>query len=390
MGKKKVKNKYWKSIPKELRYMCSAEVRGCSHYYIGAILKYLINNMFSCDTFISGVSPYEVITWIDTVFERVFFPLEHRQEDWEAHKEEIRYVLNRSEELLLKIAPKDLENGHRTCSDKRYKIIDYAQRLTLYFGVLYMFTGEEKELQGRLKQLRLYSEQNVRYMLSHKKADEYAGWDDWGEYHYTGMHEWQIVNWLCLEWLPNVAAKKQFAQEYERYVLFLHELKDEVSSKACVRLWGMAEEHLKGIYNEILDELYDRLEDETDDRQFLKKDIGHFEKMLNESMQRCDVGSSGSTLVDNTNENEFIPSTQYPKRWFKFTKKLRKLMKNNPSLPVTVIPSLGINNDDLDCAVTCVHDYKTRKPMEKIILIHDSGKAFTKCIESDQLDLPFH
>lgn len=170
MKKKNHRGKYWKGIPEELKLMCLAEVRGTGHYCTRPVLKYLLDHMNECDTYIFGTMPYEVIRWIDTAVEMCLFPLEQHEKDWTESLEDIRQVLYRSEELLKRVAPADYREGYRTSYDNRYEcnVIEYAQKLDVYFCVLYMFSEKWDKLQERLKLLLTDTEQNVR----HKGGDQ--------------------------------------------------------------------------------------------------------------------------------------------------------------------------------------------------------------------------
>ena len=70
-------------------------------------MKYLLDHMNDCDTYIMETSPYEVLRWIDTAVEMCLFPLEHHEDDWKENKIDIHRVLNRAEELLQRVAPAD-------------------------------------------------------------------------------------------------------------------------------------------------------------------------------------------------------------------------------------------------------------------------------------------
>ena len=162
--------------------------------------------MNECDSYNFGITPYDVIRWIDTAVEMCFFPLEWHENDWIENIEDIRKVLARSEELLLKVAPADYKEGHRTSYDSQHEfsVIEYIQKLDVYFCVLYMFTGEWQKLQDRLdQQLILETERNVRDMLCSEHAAEYAAMDDWAEFHYPGTDGWEPINWLCRESIPH-------------------------------------------------------------------------------------------------------------------------------------------------------------------------------------------
>ena len=99
MKKKKGDKKYWKGVPDELRFMCLAEIHSVGgHYCIQPILKYIADHMHDCDSDGSGTTPFDVVRWIDIVFETCMFPLEYREPNWRSFEKEISQILNRSEE----------------------------------------------------------------------------------------------------------------------------------------------------------------------------------------------------------------------------------------------------------------------------------------------------
>lgn len=264
MEKKKDHKNYWKNFPEELKLMCLAEVQGTGHYSTALVLKCLADHMDECDSYNFGITLYDVIRWIDTAVEIYLFPLEWHEKDWIANTEDIRKVLVRSEELLHKVAPADYKERHRASYDNKHEfsIIEYIQKLDVYYCVLYMFTEEWQKLQDRLDQLISDTEHNVKYMLCSEHAVEYAAIDDWAEFHYPGTDVWEPINWLCRESIPDSNARKLFAQSYEKYVMFLNDLdKDEWHGKALSHMIINAEKRLKHFSELILDEIEDYLED---------------------------------------------------------------------------------------------------------------------------------
>ena len=49
-----------------------------------------------------------------------------------------------------------------------------------------------------------------------------------------------------------------------------------------------------------------------------------------------------------------------------------------PALPVVASFRIGIDDGELDCSVSHVHDHNTGKFREKIIVIHDTKDTFIK------------
>lgn len=300
---KKASRNYWKGIPEELKLMCLAEVRGTGHYCTRPVIKYLLDHMDYCDSYIFGTTTYEVIQWIDTAVEMCLFPLEQHDAIWIENLTDIQKILYRSEELLKKIAPADYREGCRTSYDHRYKfnIIEYAQKLDVYFCVLHMFAEEWDRLQERLKLLLADTEQNVRHMLSDKDAEKYAAWDDWAEYHYAGTDAWEPINWLCREFLPGGNARKLFARSYQEYAIYLVELENSRErSAALTHLRTNAENRLKHICDLILDEICDEKENAAEDDKRLLADEAEFEEMLRLSDDRSNnLGKKADNAAEN-------------------------------------------------------------------------------------------
>lgn len=78
----------------------------------------------------------------------------------------------------------------------------------------------------------------------------------------------------------------------------------------------------------------------------------------------------------------------YHEKWDSFTKKLRRLTNENPSLPVVVSPQSFDSDSSIDCAIAYVHEKLTGEPKEKIILIHNVDDNHLDKI-SDDIDIPF-
>ena len=81
------------------------------------------------------------------------------------------------------------------------------------------------------------------------------------------------------------------------------------------------------------------------------------------------------------------PPGFYHEKWDFFTMKLRRLIKENPSLPV-VVSSQSFNPDgNIDCDIAYVHEKSTGEAKEKIILIYNLNDNYLDEILDD--DIPF-
>ena len=279
MKMKKGKTKFWKGVPDELRYMCLANIRSSAKSYcIAPALEYLGDHLLDCDYYVFGTTPYDIIKWIDIVFETCLFPLEVHEEVWRANSDAIWRILNRSEELLNKYAPSDYKQGCRTSFEniQEFNAVEYAQKLNVYFCVLFMITEDWKRLFPYLENVVSDSERNVDNMILYEDAMKYVNSDDWAEYHYVGVDKWEPINWLYRESLPNDKAQKMYAQAYEEYAIFLFEkCSTDADSQAQIGLHRKAEERLLRLCNYFVDE-------ETCNARDRKR----FEKMIERSEKR--------------------------------------------------------------------------------------------------------
>ena len=71
-----------------------------------------------------------------------------------------------------------------------------------------------------------------------------------------------------------------------------------------------------------------------------------------------------------------------------FTKKLKKIMKQNPSLPVVLLLPGGVYAGNLECDVAYVHDPVSGAFREKIIEIH-SRNTEHQAFENYDIEPPF-
>ena len=82
----------------------------------------------------------------------------------------------------------------------------------------------------------------------------------------------------------------------------------------------------------------------------------------------------------------------YHRKWKDFTRDLRKLMRENPTLPVVVSVPDGTEDREIACTLTYVHDPRTGDFREKIILIHKAVRVrpeFLDLTDDDLAELPF-
>lgn len=289
MKKRNRKDIYWKGCPEELRLMCQAELLSREQYCTKPVIKYLIDHIYECDTFMTGVTVYDVIHWIDRGMETCLFPLELYYKEWIENIEDIRTILNRSEELLRRIAPEDLDESYRLTYDDLIGtcIVEYAQKLDVYFSILYMFTEEWENLQDSLNNLLLDTERNIKSMIFYDDCEKFVSCDDWAEdYHYTGTEKWEPINWIYKECIPCEKAIKLYGKVYEQYTLFLNDLNNSLKSKACEHLCIKAENRLMKLCDFILTEIDDEIEFSEGDEKELSADKNFYVTILNNSLER--------------------------------------------------------------------------------------------------------
>ncbi len=285
---KKKNNPFWKGVPDQLRYMCLADLSGTYDCYCTeAILKYLLDHMNDHDSFIHNVTPYDVIRWIDKAFETSLFPLEQHEDAWLDHIDEITQILNRSEELIQIYAPSDYRDGYITTDDDeaRIDIIGWAQKLDIYFSVLYMYTENWEKLRERLGRLLEDTKANIFNTLIFFHDNVYATANDDTEHHYWGMDRIEPIYWLSKESLPQGKATEIYAETLEKYALYLYELKSSMPS-VCSKLHKRAEERLRVMCDSILDTIYDSQESE-DDGFIAADDSKKYDEMYFMSEERC-------------------------------------------------------------------------------------------------------
>ena len=386
MKKKKSNKKLWKGVPDELRFMCLADIHSVGqHYCIEPILKYVIDHMHDCNSTISGTTPFDVIRWVDIVFESCMFPLEFHEASWRSFISELSQILNRSEELLRRVGPSDYNTGFRTVDDgsRPAKIIELAQKLDVYFCVLYMYTEDWSSLQKRLEMLRADTQRNVQHLLSSIDAMRFAMQDDWAEYHYPGVDSWEPLNWLMREYIPGGKARKLLAQVFERYVLFLNEQSRSINStEASILLRRKSEERFRELCNMVLEEIEACQEDTSIDKDDL---LLGMEKILYEDMYQRSLDRFPEEEICET--STATEQMSYHGKYGAFTKKLQTLMKDYPTLPVVVLQN-GKGKNGAACSIAYVHDTTTGEFREKIIAVYALPNRASETIE-DNNDLPF-
>ncbi|MBP3817286.1 MAG: hypothetical protein J6H31_03205 [Butyrivibrio sp.] len=295
-----IKKNNLQEIPHELYDLLRANVHGSGHNNTVSILKYLMNHMSECDSYIFDTIQYDVIHWIDEAMMKCLFPLELKAEEWIAESNYIHKILKRSEELLEKVAPKDFKEGYITHIKQHYtkNIIEYAQRLNVYFCALYMFTGDYDNLQKWLDQLLVYTENNISHLISDETESRLIHGEDWSKIQFEGTYKWEPLNIFCCHPLPDNKSRELVSYVYENYVLFLYKLSKGRGnySQICKCLYEKAEKCLYDLCYQILEEINRCIQENgeyTDEMLINEKE--EFETML------CRIDERGFIKI-NTNK----------------------------------------------------------------------------------------
>ena len=282
MGKKK-RHDYWKGFPDDLKFMLLAHARGFGSYCIRPVILWLKDHLEYCDSFMYDTNIYDVLRWIFEAFDMCLFPLEQAEKEWDAYKEDISLILERADELLKRIAPKDIEYGFRTQYDhnRYFNMVGSSQKLNIYFSVLYMYTGETEKLKKRLDLVIQDSIRNVKEMLNAENAMQLACMEDSSHgFHFPGGDAYETINWLTKEFLPNYEARKALADCYGAYLLFLKEYKPVKNQEALDHLQCIAEKNLLHLCDFVLEEIDDLIEYMGEPEDKYKEEIERYESIL--------------------------------------------------------------------------------------------------------------
>lgn len=292
------KKDYWEGVPDALQHMCMVEGRDSDGYCTLPALKYLIDHIQDCESHIGWITPYRYMQWVDTVFQSCLFPLEHYQDEWVAYQDEITAILKHDEELLWKYAPADYQKGYRTEFDESYEvnIIEFSQKLDVYFCVLYMFTQDWENLEKRLGMLVEDTKRNMEHILFFREdADEPLLDHDYYYFLFPGPDKWEPINWLAREFLPPGRSRKLFVLAYEKYVLFLDGHYVINNTEAGAKLLQQAETILRRECDDVLDELEDELElcseDDDSDETAVRSEMKQYEEIFSKSKERSRIAN---------------------------------------------------------------------------------------------------
>ncbi len=293
MSREKKKNNrlnsdYWKGIPDELRRMCLSNVNYSENpSEFSAVAEYLLGQLYICDSFLYGVTPYDVIRWIDRSFELCLFPLETNEDEWIKNWNAIEKILNRSEELIRRYAPTNYSTGYRTPEDRLhyYSIIEYSQKLDVFYSCLYMIMQDYDKYKERLKRVLESTQRNVKYLISLDDAENYVGEVDWAEDHYVGTDTFEPLIWIGREYIPAKEALSIYVEILKKYTVYLKELeKTAPNATALSILRSNARSRLNYTCGLILYEIEESLYLGGDDIA-LKKEKEYYLKLVSKTTE---------------------------------------------------------------------------------------------------------
>ena len=297
---------YWDGLPLDLRHICIAELNSIDHHYVtGPALKSLISHMYECDSFVFDTTPFDVIKWIDTVFECCLFPLIVHHDDWVKYREEIFMIMNRSSQLIEWVAPQNYKEGYISTEKNlgRRSFVEYWQKLNVYYCVFYMICNDQDALENRLDELLKNTELNVQHLLTEKDAWTYIMQDDWTKEHDLFSDLYEPLNWLSREEIPDGMPKRLYAAVQNRYCSFLDDLEPPVYSarKTLWQLQNNAEKRLLWLCDLIIEEIEESLSDDSLPDPDLIYANDHFETIMMESIYRTNRRKQKSGYEDDVN-----------------------------------------------------------------------------------------
>lgn len=282
---------YWDGLPHDLRHMCIAELNSLHHHYVtGPALKSLISHMYECDSFVYDTTPFDVIKWIDTVFECCLFPLKAHQDDWVKYREEIFMIMNRSSQLIEWVAPPNYKEGYVSAekSLSRRSFVEYWQKLNVYYCAFYMLSNHQDALESRLDELLKNTELNAKHLLTEEDSWMTIMQDDWTNDHDLLSDMYEPLNWLSREEIPEGMPMRMYAEAQNKYCVFLDGLEAPRYSAEKV-LWKLqenAEMRLSWLCDMILDEIEESLSDDNSPDPELAAARDRFDAIMKESIRR--------------------------------------------------------------------------------------------------------
>ncbi len=258
MNTKDYSKKYWKGIPKQLKYLIKAEECSDDFYCLEAILKYLTDHMYDCDSCMNNTSPYEVIRWINKVMDSCFMPVEFSDKLWLRHSRVIAPILNRAADLIQKYAPADYNTcAFLACSDTSPNMAYYYQKINCYICILNMYTGDIGKVKESLQLVLEDSERNVMHICNTHLANPYLevkGQFGGGSYYY--WDDFEPIYIVPRDGLISYEIRKIYTEYLERYVQFYANMEKDYPNltESWRALREVAEDILQDIKDMILED----------------------------------------------------------------------------------------------------------------------------------------
>lgn len=360
----------WERLPDILRTMIQCNGITGNHYDEG-IIRYLTDQLYKCDRWCFGITPYDVIEWIDYGV-AALFPLFFHEDSWVEFLPAIERILDRSNELMKSYFPEDVISGNRTPSDVEHHVnyVRLAQRLLLFKVVLYSFKEDcEEKLQDTLKRLLGYTERNVMEILDmdDEEAMEYATWDDLDDHYDGSTEEYLILDWLAAkEVLPNQKAIKLLLQTYTEYIDFLYDLDEDLCSKKVLNhLKAKADDNFGTIMDVFL--MYD---EEDENTACFSKSMD--KETLSSKKEKKEFQENNISDISIIRDKILIDlQTKNHQVFEDFAVKLTAMLLDNPGLPV-IMPTRCFGNKPIPaCTIKKIFDNRSGQS-QKLIVIFDS------------------
>ncbi len=253
----------WDGIPVELRILCQLEYtyNDREGMCVEPMLNFLLAHMNDCDDPSKGVTPYDVIYWIDTGIDFCLFPVFSYEYFWLNNSDKILSLLKRSERLIMKSDPQVLENCTKLNENEFYKpaLAVLSQKLDVYFAVCYAFRKEWDLFDEKCEALFEATKRNIKALLSLKDCVRIISEIHGFEFRFPGEEPWEPLMWICDECIIDIDLIHILIPYCELYVDYLQELSSD-NEYAVEQLRNYAEISLRDLY-----EMLELLLDDEDD-----------------------------------------------------------------------------------------------------------------------------
>ena len=293
----------------------------------------------------------EIFKNIDEMFE-LMLPFENHETVWAEHTELLKVI------TLFEDIADGIERERYPRSEKEYNdpasFTNIRQRLNVYHAFAAYIYGEEYK--GCFETALSDTEKNVEHLLElddPEKALELEG-SRLDMYYIPDLCYWtEPLSWIAYEsysvgsFLGMTDYIENFLDVYGRYIGFLRGKHKSSADTAGLHVVRFLLDDAEKKYREMDEYLSMKLADDEE-----------FERMYEDEEPRRGYKS-------------FAPDT-YHKQNKKFTKKLKKLIRDNPTLPVIVLSGIEHSGTKLTCSVCYLYG---RDCVEKVIAISPQDRG---------------